>query len=117
MIGETEMDEKKEYVGRDPKMTELARSFSTMSRDVGTVGFMVKYSATEGNIKIHEDFQKYAFENANNEYLMAIDKLMQNAKFIDYFRVLDERITRLENGMQVKEEKEEVEADSMPKTF
>jgi len=91
------MDEKKDYIMRDPGMTELARELSGLSRNAGTVGFMVKYSATKGNIKVHEEFQRYAFDTANNEYLVAIDKLLQNARFIDYFRELDERVTRLEN--------------------
>jgi hypothetical protein len=112
----TEMDEEKGYIQRDPNMTKLARELSSFSRGAGIVGFSIKYSATEGNLKIHEAFQKFAFDEANNEYLVAIDKLLNNAKFIDYFRVLDERITRLENKEDVVEEKEE-KADDMPKTF
>ncbi len=113
------MNEKKEYVGRDPTMINLAKELSTMSRNAGTVGFTIKYSATKGNIAVHEEFQKYCFDEANNEYLIAIDKLMQNAKFIDYFRGLDERITVLENKEDVPKEdvEEEKEEEDVVKTF
>ena len=109
--------EKKERVSRDPQMLDLAKELSGISKNVGTVGFMIKYSATPGNLKIHEGFQRYAFDEANNEYLVAIDKLLQNAKFIDYFRVLDERITILENKEQLKEEPVKQEEYEGEKTF
>jgi len=99
------MEEKKEFIGRDQTMIDLAKDLSKISKNAGTVGFTIRYSATSGNLKVHEAFQKYAFEEANNEYLLAIDKLLKNAEFIDYFKVLDERVTRLENAALLVEEK------------
>ena len=111
-----EVCDDKVFLKRDPKMTELARNLSGLSKNAGTVGFIIKYTATDPNIRVHEEFQRFAFEEANNEYLLAISKLLDHARFSRYFEVMDQRLSALEaevykNGLQ--EEKKEVE--SVPK--
>jgi len=75
---------------------DLVKYFSDVSRNSGKVTFKITYTATPGNILIHKAFQKYAFDEANNEYLAAIGKLLDNASFIEIYKDINQRLCAVE---------------------
>lgn len=89
----------------EKKMTvdELSKSLSEISRNTGKRSFKISYTATDGNTKIHESFQRFCFERANNEYLAGIGKLLELSEVFQYLIHLDERISLLENSIVNKE--------------
>lgn len=110
-------------------MDDLITNLNDVSNNAGVVGFKIKYAAIPSNKKTHEEFVKFAFDEANNNYLTAINILL---KYKDIFRTLD----RLENEMSevkdrmellkefvlvnsqiVKEEVKEEKGPKRPKTF
>lgn len=101
--------------------TEIAQTFSDISRNTGKVSFKITYTATEGNIGVDKRFQDFCFNYANNEYLAGISKLL------DYYEMLKDK-QRIENYLGIVEQrlqalehkdKEEVETNDSPiiKTF
>jgi hypothetical protein len=103
-------------------MFELSKELNSISKNAGTINFSVGYTATEGNIKVHEDFQRFAFEKANNEYLMAIGKLLEYKDLFLYLFDLNQRLgvveAKLEQLMSVEiKEPEPVKVEEKNKTF
>lgn len=88
-------------------MFDLSRELNELSKNAGSVSFSVGYTATEGNISIHEAFQRFAFENANNEYLMAIGKLLEYKDIFEYLLDLNQRVSVVESEVKVLGEKPE----------
>ena len=84
------MEEEKE--NSEVAVSELITNLNEVSRNAGVVGFKIKYTAIPSNKKTHEEFVKFAFDEANNNYLTAINVLL---KYKDIFRTLD----RLESDM------------------
>lgn len=75
---------------------EISKDLNDLSRKVGTVAFQIKYSSTDGNKDIHKRFLEYAFKNANNEYLVAIGKLLDLEDFDKRFSELEDRLAAME---------------------
>lgn len=93
------MDDKKvETSGfyRPSKIFDLVKDLNEYTKGIGTVAMLIKYQATPGNMQIHEDFLKYAFEEANNEYMVAIGKLLQLTKLGARIDALEQRLNILE---------------------
>ena len=109
----------RQFIPSHPSMVELARGLSDITRKAGRYKFLITFTATDGNLKTLEEFQKYAFAKANNEYLIAINKLLEYNDIFTYMQSMENRISLLEsevysNAMR-KEETKKVE-DSI-KTF
>lgn len=104
------MDEKNGY-DKHPDMVKIARELSGITNSAGKVGFAVTYTATPGNLSVHEAFQKFCFEKSNNEYLAGIGKLLEFAAIYNWLTEFDRRLLVLEakvtqNGLQ--EERKEI---------
>jgi len=102
---------------KQQRVMDLARELSDISKNTGRVSFKVSYTATDGNLKIHEDFQRFAFAKANNEYLAAVGKLLEYQKIFEYLVDLDERLSKLEAQDVVPKEEDKKEVDDEIKTF
>ena len=96
---------------------EVSKTLNEMSKNAGTITFPVKYTATDGNRTIHKEFVRFAFDTSNNEYLMAIGKLLEYKKMFDKLFELESRILVLETKMYSKPEEKEEEENRLPKTF
>lgn len=90
------MEEQKMFYVPNTKMTGLARELSSFSKNIGDVGFSIKYPATESNILIHEEFIRFAFSECNGDYIVAIGKLLTNSKINSRINMLEDRISTLE---------------------
>jgi hypothetical protein len=101
------VEEKKNVVKNKQSMFDLSRELNELSKNAGSVSFSVGYTATEGNISIHEAFQRFAFESANNEYLMAIGKLLEYKDIFEYLLDLNQRVSVVESEVKVLGVKEE----------
>lgn len=117
-----EEQNEKQFIPSHPSMVELAKGLSDITRKAGRYKFLITFTATEGNLKTLEEFQKYAFAKANNEYLIAINKLLEYSDIFNYMQNMENRISLLEaevysNAMRNKETKEEKVEDKGPKTF
>jgi len=102
------MEEQKQFIMRHPKMTELARDLSIMSKNIGDVGFSIKYPATEGNISIHENFIRFAFDETNGDYIVAIGKLLDYCNSSKRIDSIEDRVGVLEVFLIDNVNKEEV---------
>jgi hypothetical protein len=105
-------------------MYELSKELNSISKNAGSINFSVGYTATEGNIRIHEDFQRFAFEKANNEYLMAIGKLLEYKDLFVYLfdlhhriGVVEAQVESLMNKEETVKEPEPVKVEEKNKTF
>jgi hypothetical protein len=105
-----EKEQRSDRYDRHPDMLKVAKELSAMTSGAGKVGFAITYTATRGNLNTHERFQKYCFENSNNEYLQGIKSLLDLAEVFDYFASFVEeldkvklRLEALENGVQERE--------------
>lgn len=103
--------------------TEIAKSFSEISRNAPKTTFKITYTATDGNVIIDKEFQEFCFKYANNEYLQGIAVLLHSWKHYkelgalnEYVSILDSRITKLEEKVNDKVE-EPVKEDKELKTF
>lgn len=115
------MSEEKKVYSKHPEMTELARNLSNVSRNIGNVGFSIAYPATESNIGTHERFIRFAFDEANGDYIVALSKLLDFAELSTRIDSIEQRIQLLEvmvldhledsNGMQKEKVKEEVKKE------
>lgn len=85
-------------------MSDLAKELSEVSRKAGKVSFKITFTATPGNIEIQKRFQQFCFDQANNEYLMGIGKLLDYAAFLGYLVELEQRVEALERGKVVSSE-------------
>lgn len=88
-------------------MYELSKELNSISKNAGSVSFSVGYTATDGNLKIHEAFQKFAFDNCNNEYLMAIGKLLEYKEIFEYLLDLNQRLGFIESEVKLLVDKDE----------
>lgn len=110
-------NEQKQIV-RPSSIVELSNALRDVSKNSGIVVLQIKYNATPGNVKIHEAFLKYAADETNNEYLMAIGKLLTMAELGKRVDSLQQRLEALEvlvlDHLKVAEElsKEDEEANS-----
>jgi len=95
---------------------EVSKTLNEMSKNAGTITFPVKYTATDGNRNIHKEFVRFAFDTSNNEYLMAIGKLLEYKKIFDKLFEMESRVLALESKLYSVPEKKE-EEDELPKTF
>jgi len=117
------VEDVKNVYERNPKMTDLARELSIISKNIGNVGFSVKYPATESNIGIHERFIRFAFDEANGDYIVAIGKLLDYAELGTRIDSIEQRLQMLEvmvldhfeDNKKVEEPKEFIKKDL--KTF
>ena len=108
------MNEQKD--GNEFDTVEAAKFFSDISRNSGKISFRILYTGTDGNISIHKEFQKFCFEESNNEYLQGIKVLLdaynhlKNLQGIEeYLSILEDRIEALEKAnIEVKKEKKAV---------
>lgn len=91
------VDEMKERIVRVESTARLAKELSDVSRQSVRTGFNIQYTATPGNVEVHERFLKYAFEEANNEYLVAISKLLECAEWVEYLKQLSARLDIVES--------------------
>ncbi|HEY9702087.1 MAG TPA: hypothetical protein V6C58_06560 [Allocoleopsis sp.] len=114
-----EMDRKENFIPSHPNIMDVAKNFSEVSKNAGRYKFLITFTATEGNIKILQKFQKYAFDNANNEYLVAINKLLDYAEIMEYFKSIEHRVALLESELDVLKEKSKIveSNDDVIKTF
>ena len=104
--------------------TEIAKSLSDISRNTGKVSFKVTYTSLKGNVDIDKRFQDFCFNYANNEYLAGIGKLLDyyeaykdRARIENYLSMVEQRLQLLEEQVNKKEEKEEVNDEPVIKTF
>jgi hypothetical protein len=98
------------------ELFDLGKKLTKMSSENGDMGFSIKYTATDGNLRIHEDFIKFCFDNSNNEFLQGIKLLLDSYKtaelisdMAEYLSVLDLRVSDLKNeieSLQVKDNKD-----------
>lgn len=95
---------------------ELSRTLNEMSKNAGTITFPIKYTSTESNRKIHQEFIQFAFDTSNNEYLMAIGKLLEYRKIFDKLFELETRVLALEIQVFSKQEEKKEEKKDV-KTF
>lgn len=79
-------------------MVALTKELAEVSRGSDRVGFAITYSSTEGNVEIHERFQRFCAERANNEYLAGIGKLLDYAEFMIAWLNHEERLQSLEKA-------------------
>jgi ADP-glucose pyrophosphorylase len=86
------------------EVNDVVQELNDISKNVGTMGFSIKYTATPGNMKVHKAFKQYAFDNANNEYLLAIGKLLEYYDLFRFLVALDERVAELEKQMKLMSE-------------
>lgn len=112
---------------------EVIDSLNEMSRNAGSVSFNVRYSAIPGNRKVHKQFVEFAANEANNNYISAINLLMKYRTIFEWLDRINERLDDLEfkeEGLRDlvlqiaedsvdKETEEEVRSheNKMPKTF
>lgn len=104
---------------------EIIDNFNEISKNAGVLSFKVKYTAIPSNQKVHEDFARFAFEEANNNYLNAINLLMKYKSVFDWFEVFENRITEVELKMdglrdyvvEATQQKEDKPKDKGPKLF
>jgi len=102
---------------------DLTKELSTISRNTGKRSFKITYTATEGNMQIHNCFQQFCFDKSNNEYLAGIGKLLDATSNMEVLKSFDERlrvveailVQKIDTKAEIKEEKEE--EDEGPKTF
>ena len=99
------MEEKKD-------VAEMIEELNEVSKNVGTMGFSIKYTATPGNVKIHKAFKQFAFDTSNNEYLAAIGKLLEYYDMFRYIALLEERISVLEQAERVRQDVQQKEDES-----
>lgn len=103
-------------------INNLSKEFSDVSRGSGRVSFMVGYTATPGNVRIHEEFLRFSFDSCNNEYLAAIGKLLEYKQIFEYLLDLNQRLGFVEAELKAlseskcKCEKEE-KKEEVVKTF
>lgn len=109
--------------------TEVAKALSDMSRNTGKVTFKITYTATEGNVNIDKAFQDFCFKYSNNEYLAGLGMLLEvfdhyrDLKSLEsYINLLEERLERVEDKLELNPVKELTEAkpevkDEKKKTF
>ncbi|MHA1911887.1 MAG: hypothetical protein ACTSYA_09345 [Candidatus Kariarchaeaceae archaeon] len=76
------------------KRNEISDSLKDISNKTGSITFNVKYTDTEGNRKIHDLFIAFAKEEANNNYLSALQLLL---KYKDIFNWMDRLNLRLDD--------------------
>lgn len=88
-------DGKKDFY-RPPQVFNLVKELNEYTKNIGTVALLIKYQATPGNLKTHEEFLKFAFEEANNEYMVAIGKLLTFAKLSERLDSIEHRLNALE---------------------
>jgi len=74
--------------------------FNDISKNAGIVSFKIKYAAIPSNREIHKDFTEFAFNEANNNYLNAINLLLKYKKIFDWFEVFEQRISQIEYNME-----------------
>lgn len=116
------MDEKNRDTtgyGRHPDMAKLAKELSSVTQASGKVGFAITYTATPGNVAIHEAFQKFCFERSNNEYLAGLGKLLEQSTIYGWLIDFDQRLVALESkeaSRVAPQEKEEIVTKTV-KTF
>lgn len=84
--------------------TELARHLSDISRNEGKVSFVITYTGTDGNIGIDKAFQKFCYDETNNEYLAGISKLLQIKEHYDELKRIDEVVATFEERLIVLED-------------
>lgn len=79
---------------------EIIDALNDVSKNAGTISFKVKYTAIPSNQKAHADFATFAFEEANNNYLNAINLLLKYKKIFDWFEVFESRLDEVESKME-----------------
>lgn len=106
-------------MSEEKTVMDLAKEFSEVSRGVGKVSYRITYTATPGNTDIHKRFQKFCFEQTNNEYHAGIGKLLDYAAFLNYLMELEGRIADLEDKLSklTKSDVVDVKEVSGVKTF
>lgn len=104
-------------------INDLTKEFSDVSRGSGKVSFKVGYTATPGNVRIHEEFLRFSFDAANNEYLAAIGKLLEYKQIFEYLLDLNQRLGFVEAELKAvvkskcKCEEKKEEKERVVKTF
>jgi hypothetical protein len=104
---------------------EIIDCFNEVSKNAGVVSFKVKYTAIPSNRKVHEQFAKFAFEEANNNYLNAINVLLKYKQIFDWFEMFEARLNEVESKMDGLRDfviaetapKEEVKEKKKPKLY
>ena len=84
--------------GKNPKIVQITKELSDYYKTSDRVGFAVTYTSTEGNLDVHERFVRFCAQNANNEYLLGISKLLEYAEFVTLLLDIDRRLQVLEKG-------------------
>ena len=104
--------------------TEIAKSFSDLSRNSPKTTFKITYTATDGNVIIDREFQQFCFDYANNEYLQGIAILLQSWKHYkelgalnEYVSIVDARVTKLEEEFEKSKLPIEHKVEKKEKTF
>lgn len=110
------LDKPKENMYPKTELFELARKLNTVTRNTGTVIFPIKYTATDGNQKIHKEFIEYTFNDANNEYMVAIGKLLEYKKVHDRIALLEAQMRSLEEFVFKQLQAYEVEFEDFKKS-
>jgi hypothetical protein len=107
------------FIPSHPTIMDVAKGLSDASRSAGRYKFLITFTATKGNLDSLQKFQKFCFEHCNNEYLVAITRLMDYASIFEYLKNLEARISLLEQELASKEavSDEPSKKDMVPETF
>ena len=79
---------------------ELINDLNEHSKNAGTVVFKVKYTAIPSNREIHKAFAKFCFEEANNNYLNGISKLLIYKSIFEVFERFEDRLSKAEYNLE-----------------
>jgi hypothetical protein len=124
-VGENMEEKRNEFIPSHPSIMDVAKGLSEASKNAGRYKFLITFTATEGNLKVLQKFQRFSYDNCNNEYLVAINKLLDYVDIFNYLKSLDSRISILEEEIlelkagkvEIKEEQKEVKKEEGIKTF
>jgi hypothetical protein len=101
---------------------EITNNFNDVSKNPGSIFFKIKYTAIPSNEKVHQEFTKFAYDEANNNYLSAINLLLKYKQIFSWFENFELRLTETESKMDylrdiLLQKSEEVKQTKEVKTF